>query len=40
MALAMTGMAITSDETDWTIIVSLAHRRTRRVSVDWTRWRW
>ena len=33
MALAMTRMAITSDRADWTIIVSLAHRRTGRVSV-------
>ena len=33
MAWAITRIAITSDSADWTIIVSLAHRRTGRVSV-------
>jgi hypothetical protein len=32
MARASTRIAITSDRVDWTIIVSLAHRRTGRVS--------
>ena len=33
MARATTRIAITRDRVDWTIIVSLAHRRTGRVSV-------
>ena len=33
MARASTRMATTSDRVDWTIMVSLAHRRTGRVSV-------
>ena len=33
MARASTKIAITSDRVDWTIIVSLAHLRTGRVSV-------
>jgi hypothetical protein len=33
MARAITRIAITSERVDWTIIVSLAHRRTGRVSV-------
>lgn len=33
MALAITRIAITSDSADWTIMVSLAQRRTGRVSV-------
>jgi hypothetical protein len=33
MARARTRIAITSDRVDWTIMVSLAHRRTGRVSV-------
>jgi hypothetical protein len=33
MARAMTRMAMTSDRVDWTIMVSLAQRRTGRVSV-------
>jgi uncharacterized membrane protein len=33
MALAITRIAITSDSADWTIMVSLAHVLTGRVSV-------
>ena len=33
MARASTRMAITSDRVDWTIMVSLAHRLTGKVSV-------
>jgi hypothetical protein len=33
MARAITRIAVTSDRVDWTIMVSLAHRRTVRVSV-------
>ena len=33
MARAITRIAITSDSAAWTIMVSLAHRRTGRVSV-------
>jgi hypothetical protein len=33
MARAITRIAITSDRVDWTIMVSLAHRWTGRVSV-------
>lgn len=33
MARAITRMAITSERVDWTIIVSLSHCRTGRVSV-------
>jgi hypothetical protein len=33
MALAITRIAMTSDSADWTSMVSLAQRRTGRVSV-------
>ena len=33
MARAITRIAMTSDKVDWTIMVSLAHRLTGRVSV-------
>ena len=33
MGRASTRMAMTSDRADWTIMVSLAHRRTGRASV-------